>query len=75
MIRGMALEAGSAKQLGNSLDLRIVIDAIPVLVICAFPDGSLEFVNQTWLEYTGYPQEQLTGWGWHTVIHPHEIHG
>jgi PAS domain S-box-containing protein len=73
MIRGMALEAGSAKQLGNSLDLRIVIDAIPVLVICAFPDGSLEFVNQTWLEYTGYPQEQLTGWGWQTVIHPDDI--
>jgi PAS domain S-box-containing protein len=69
----MALEAGSAKQLGNSLDLRIVIDAIPVLVICAFPDGSLEFVNQTWLEYTGYPQEQLTGWGWQTVIHPDDI--
>jgi PAS domain S-box-containing protein len=73
MIRGMALEAGSAKQLGNSLDLRIVIDAIPVLVICAFPDGSLEFVNHTWLEYTGYPQEQLTGWGWQTVIHPDDI--
>jgi PAS domain S-box-containing protein len=73
MIRGMALEAGSAKQLGNSLDLRVVIDAIPVPVICAFPDGSLEFVNQTWLEYTGYPLEQLTGWGWQTVIHPDDI--
>jgi PAS domain S-box-containing protein len=73
MIRRMAGEAGGVKQLGNPLDLRTLIDTIPALVVCALPDGSLEFVNQTWREYTGYPLEQLTGWGWQTVIHPDDI--
>jgi PAS domain S-box-containing protein len=73
MIRRMAVEAGGAKQLGNPVDLRTLIDTIPALVVCALPDGSLEFVNQTWREYTGYPLEQLTGWGWQTVIHPDDI--
>jgi PAS domain S-box-containing protein len=73
MIRRMAVEAGGAKQLGNPVDLRTLIDTIPALVVCALPDGSLEFVNQTWREYTGCPLEQLTGWGWQTVIHPDDI--
>src|SRR5271170_6733496 len=73
MICGMATEAGGAKQLGTPLDLRTVIDSIPALVVCAFPDGSLEFVNQTWREFTGSPLEQLTGWGWQTVIHPDDV--
>src|ERR1035438_1932447 len=73
MIRGMAPEAGGTKQLRTPLDLRTVVDSIPTLVVCAFPDGSLEFVNQTWHEYTGSPLEQLPGWGWQTVIHPDDI--
>jgi K+-sensing histidine kinase KdpD len=33
--------------------LRLVIDTIPGLVWSALPDGSAEFLNQRWLEYTG----------------------
>ena len=33
--------------------LRLTIDTIPVLAWCSRPDGSNEFLNQRWLDYTG----------------------
>jgi len=69
----MAADSHGVQRLGEPLELRTVIDTIPALVVCAFPDGSLEFVNQAWREYTGYRLEQLTGRGWQSVIHPDDI--
>jgi PAS domain-containing protein len=28
------------------------------------PDGSNEFMNQRWLDYTGVSSEEANGWGW-----------
>jgi PAS domain-containing protein len=53
MICKMAAETHGAKRQGEPLDLRTVIDTIPALVVCALPDGSVEFVNQRSREYTG----------------------
>jgi PAS domain S-box-containing protein len=50
-------------------DLRHAMDAIPQLVWSAFPDGSVEFCNRRWLEYTGLTAEQAQGWGWRAAIH------
>jgi hypothetical protein len=33
-------------QIGKPLDLQTVIDTIPSPVVCALPDGTVEFVNQ-----------------------------
>jgi PAS domain S-box-containing protein len=33
--------------------LRLTIDTIPTLAWCGRPDGSNEFLNQRWLDYTG----------------------
>jgi formate hydrogenlyase transcriptional activator len=52
-----------------------VIDAIPVLVHTAFPDGNLDFFNQPWLEYVGLPLDQLVGWGWINAIHREDVEG
>jgi PAS domain S-box-containing protein len=73
MIRVMSAEAQGATRKGEPLDLRTVIDTIPALVVSALPDGSVEFVNQAWREYTGSPLEELTGWGWQTVMHPGDV--
>src|SRR5882672_7975358 len=50
--------------------LRLTIDTIPVLAWCTRPDGSNEFLNQRWLDYTGLTIEQARGWGWKVAIHP-----
>src|SRR6266404_6021775 len=53
--------------------LRLTIDTIPVLAWCTRPDGSNEFLNQRWLEYTGLTIEEAQGWGWKVAIHPDDL--
>src|SRR5205807_4469982 len=68
----------SQEALGSALDqirnseakLRTIIDTIPVIAWCALPDGSGEFWNQRWHDYTGLSNEAARGWGWRAVIHP-----
>jgi formate hydrogenlyase transcriptional activator len=53
--------------------LRLVIDTIPCLILRANPDGSFDFINQHWLEFTGLKAEQVLGWGWRAALHPKDI--
>jgi PAS domain S-box-containing protein len=50
-----------------------IVDSIPELLRTARPDGYLDFVNQTWLDFTGVPPEKLLGWGWTCRIHPDDL--
>src|SRR5271156_6686361 len=50
--------------------LRQVIDTIPTLAWCNLPDGSNEFLNKRWHEYTGLSPEESHGLGWQSAIHP-----
>jgi formate hydrogenlyase transcriptional activator len=71
----------SQEALGSALDqirnseakLRTIIDTIPVIAWCALPDGSGEFWNQRWHDYTGLSFEAARGWGWRAVIHPDDL--
>jgi len=53
--------------------LRRIIDTIPVLAWCDLPDGSNEFVNQRWQDYTGVPQQEASGCGCKVTFHPDDI--
>jgi formate hydrogenlyase transcriptional activator len=53
--------------------LRLVVDTIPALIVSALPNGSVDFINQGWREYTGLALEGLTGWGWNSAIHPEDL--
>jgi PAS domain S-box-containing protein len=50
--------------------LRLVIDTIPAHVWSARPDGSVDFINQRFLESTGLAREDLLGSGWGSAVHP-----
>jgi PAS domain S-box-containing protein len=52
--------------------LRVMIDQIPALVWAKLPDGSLDFFNQRFREYTGLSLEDGQGWGWIKAFHPDE---
>src|SRR5271165_6073962 len=69
----MATEPGDGEKTDEPLNLRTVIDTIPALVVHALPDGSVEFVNQGWQQFTGRSADELTGWGWEAAIHPDDI--
>lgn len=49
--------------------LRLVIDTIPCLILRAKPDGSFDFINRWWLEFTGFKLEEVQGWGWRAALH------
>jgi two-component system, LuxR family, sensor kinase FixL len=72
-LQKMSSETQGAKRSSEPLDLRALIETIPALVVCALADGSAEFANRAWQEYTGRPLQQLTGSSWHTAIHPDDL--
>src|SRR5438445_106852 len=40
---------------------------------CKRPDGSNEFVNQRWQDYTGIPEDEARGQGWQAAVHPDDL--
>ena len=53
--------------------LRRVIDTMPAYVWSTLPDGSVDFLNQRLLEFTGRSPEDLVGWGWDSAVHPDDL--
>src|SRR5258707_13876131 len=58
---------------GDVQGIRLVVDTIPTLAWSARPDGSAEFFNQRWLDYTGLSAKQALGSGWQVAIHPQDL--
>src|ERR1700722_18276190 len=53
--------------------LQTVIDTVPSFLWTSLPDGSKEYLNKRWYEYTGLTLEQGEGWGWKVVVHPDDV--
>jgi formate hydrogenlyase transcriptional activator len=51
-------------------EFRTIIETIPAFVVSALPDGSVDFLSQSLLDYTGLSREQWLGWGWRDIAHP-----
>jgi PAS domain S-box-containing protein len=58
---------------GVELRLRQVIDTIPAAVWSAAPDGSVDFVNQRWLDFLGMSRGAFDQRGWKDVVHPDDV--
>jgi formate hydrogenlyase transcriptional activator len=70
---GMAPIDGRSSQVTPALDARHVVDAIPGLAWSGRPDGSVEFFNGRWYEYTGLSPEESFGWGWKAAVHGEDV--
>ena len=53
--------------------LQDVIETIPTFAWTALPDGSVDFVNRPWQEYTGLSTERMVGSGWWEAVHPEDL--
>ena len=53
--------------------LRKILDTIPTLAWCNLPDGSNDFVNRRWSDYTGLSQEEVQRVGCKVAIHPEDL--
>lgn len=66
IVTGLVRRAGLAKR-----ELRLAVDTVPALVWSAWPDGSVDFINQRWKEI-GLSLADLEGSEWIKVLHPDE---
>src|SRR3984893_16449582 len=75
------VQNAESQQLSDALEklgeeavrLQTVIDTVPSFLWRSLPDGSKEYLNKRWYEYTGLPLEQGKGWGWKVVVHPDDL--
>ena len=52
---------------------RVLADSMPHIVWITRADGSVEYYNQRWFDYSGQTLEETRDWGWQKVIHPDDI--
>jgi formate hydrogenlyase transcriptional activator len=67
------LEKASGEMKSSEDKFRVMVDTIPALVWCTLPDGSNEFHNQRWHDYTGLPENAEDGLGWRVAYHPEDM--
>jgi PAS domain S-box-containing protein len=65
-----ASEQRAADLKASEQRLRSLSDAMPLVVWTAKPDGSVDYFNRRWLEYTGQDEDRALAWGWSDVLHP-----
>src|ERR1700682_892060 len=54
---------------GARQELQLTIDSIPAMVVTYRPDGTRDFVNQTWRNYTGLALEDTIDQGRAAYFH------
>lgn len=70
-----ALEETKAALLASEQNLNLIINSLPVLVWSARPDGSADFINQSWRDYAGEPADKILEWGFLDLYHPDDVPG
>src|SRR5882724_10976007 len=67
------LEQALQESRDSEARLRKIIDTIPTLAWCNLSDGSNDFVNQRWSDYTGLSQADVKRVGCKVAIHPEDL--
>jgi PAS domain S-box-containing protein len=57
----------------SELKLRKVIATIPTFAWTALPDGSVDFLNRHYEDYTGSSVDKAVGSRWTAVVHPEDL--
>ena len=75
---GSSLDIEERKQAEEKLrrserDLHSIIETIPAMVWSAAPDGTVDFFNPRWLDYTSLSPDQSRDWRWTAAIHPDDL--
>lgn len=52
---------------------KFLADNIPVIVWTTGADGSRDYLNKQWYEYTGLDFERSKGFGWQDALHPDDV--
>ena len=58
---------------GSEQRYRLLTESMPQCVWSAPRDGNVDYLNRHWYEYTGTSSEQMSEWGWKSVVHPDDL--
>ncbi len=50
-----------------------MVETIPAMAFAVRPDGSTEFVNRPWLDYSGLSEKDNLSSGWQLTVHPEDF--
>ncbi|MES2855131.1 MAG: PAS domain-containing protein, partial [Bdellovibrionota bacterium] len=57
----------------NALELKTLADSMPQIVWGARPDGTLDYFNQVWFDYSGSTRKENEGMGWTKFVHEDDL--
>ena len=66
----IVLDLTERKRPEQERQLQATLDSIPAMAWRARADGSVEYINKRWLDYTGVSLDLVLGWQWVGLIHP-----
>jgi PAS domain S-box-containing protein len=71
----LALRERETQLIEARRELQLTLDLIPAQTWQTRSDGFTQYVNKTWMDYTGLPIEQARGWEWQAAVHPEDLPG
>ncbi|QNF34838.1 PAS domain-containing protein [Adhaeribacter swui] len=81
LVQGIAAQAAiamdNARLFQSNLEAeqrtKLVLESIPLLAWTALPNGLINYFNKRWYEYSGLPQEPISGQEWQSIVHPDDL--
>ncbi|AMR31580.1 hypothetical protein A0256_09160 [Mucilaginibacter sp. PAMC 26640] len=61
------------KTIEDIREYKFLADSIPEIIWTSNPDGSIDYYNRYWFDYTGLTFEETREFGWPIVLHPDDI--
>ncbi len=52
---------------------RSIANDAPAFIFMANANADIEYINDTWIRFTGLPKDQALGHGWATITHPDDL--
>lgn len=83
----LRMMAGMGSQIGQFLErkraeealrrseaqFRQMADGMPQIVWTARPDGFIDYYNERWYEFTGFPRNEYGDESWKPILHPDDV--
>jgi PAS domain S-box-containing protein len=67
------VERRTTQLVESERQFRFLAETVPQIIWTATADGSVDYFNQRWFEYTGLTWAQTQSWGWTPVLHADDL--
>ncbi|OOQ58819.1 PAS domain-containing protein [Mucilaginibacter pedocola] len=61
------------KTIQDIQEYKFLADSIPEIIWTCNPDGSVDYYNRYWFDYTGLNMQETRSFGWGLILHPEDV--